>query len=237
MSKTRLTTRRDALRTLYTLVQVGVIQYQVYGHVYFTSYSHLLAMPVAWSGRSQLSSIPGETPSYDCRSFFLTYSSCLLSKLVSTDSVLWSSKVSRQELAVTFLVHSTSMSHPLLDAHVFRRKHLLSQVTTHISGKGMSNQPMAQVFLLSEFRPLKYCSWKIYIIMYVSHWCNIVLICVECDETNVNVKGILLLYILLYFKLLTNIIIRSSSNMNFPQHYRYSFLYSYVGWCILMYTC
>lgn len=37
--------------------QGSVIQYLVYEHVYFARYSHFLALPIAWTSRSQPSSI------------------------------------------------------------------------------------------------------------------------------------------------------------------------------------
>lgn len=54
-------------------------------------------------------------------------------------------------------------------------------------------------------------------VIYVSHQCNIVLIYTECTEiVNVNFEGILLLSVLLYFKLLTNVLIRTFSTLIFP---------------------
>lgn len=103
--------------------QGSVIQYLVYEHVYFARYSHFLALPIAWTSRSQPSSILEfrQIQVMIVGPCSLPYS-LFLAQVINTESVLCSCVVSKPELAFALLVQSTSMSHHLLAAHIFRRK-------------------------------------------------------------------------------------------------------------------
>lgn len=134
MTESRLAPHRDTLVTLSILHKAVLSNSSLWARLFcqvqsFTSYDYSMNRQVT---KQLYSRRQVDIPSHDCRSLLLICSSCLFARLISADSVLCSCMVSRPELGFALLVRSTSMSHHSLAAQVFRRKHLLSQVTTHI---------------------------------------------------------------------------------------------------------